>query len=325
MQPGTWWAPGRRGPPRPRGTRAAIDNLRLTQTDDKVKLSIVEVVDIGALANAVRERAVGEPLDRVEAAMAVSEELASGADDLIGQFVAEARQAGRSWTEIGQRIGVSKQAARQRFAQAPPAPAAGDTGMKRDPRLLACLAQAGREAAAAGAPELDTRHQLVALFHDPAAAAILERLGVRAEAARAAAAEMFPAAGPPAEHEPPPSAEALEAIKRAGALARRGGCGQVGPEHLLCVLAADPGSRARQVLTRLGVRGSGVKKELARYIGPEKARRRRRRQAGIQCSFCGKPGSSELRLIAGPGVYICAECVGLCNEILADETARQPS
>src|ERR1700735_23248 len=146
MQPGTWWAPGRRGPPRPRGTRAAIDNLRLTQTDDKVKLSIVEGVDIGALANAVRERAVGEPLDRVEAAMAVSEELASGADDLIGQFVAEARQAGGSWTEIGQRIGVSKQAAPQRLAQAPPAPAAGDTGMKRDPRLLACPGQGGRGA-----------------------------------------------------------------------------------------------------------------------------------------------------------------------------------
>ena len=35
-----------------------------------------------------------------------------------------------------------------------------------------------------------------------------------------------------------------------------------------------------------------------------------------KCSFCGKPGSMVKRLISGPGVYICDECVGLCNEIL---------
>ncbi len=73
------------------------------------------VVGIAALAEAVCQRAPGGPLDRIEAALAVSEELTSGADELIGQFVDEARQAGCSWTEIGQRIGVSKQAARQRF------------------------------------------------------------------------------------------------------------------------------------------------------------------------------------------------------------------
>ena len=59
--------------------------------------------------------APGAPLDRVEAALTASEALASCADELIGQFVEEARRAGCSWTEIGQRIGVSKQAARQRF------------------------------------------------------------------------------------------------------------------------------------------------------------------------------------------------------------------
>jgi hypothetical protein len=78
----------------------------------------VQAVDVGVLAAAVRQQAPGGPLDRVEAALAVGAELASGADELIGQFVTEARQAGCSWTEIGQRMGVSKQAARQRFAHA---------------------------------------------------------------------------------------------------------------------------------------------------------------------------------------------------------------
>lgn len=39
----------------------------------------------------------------------------------------------------------------------------------------------------------------------------------------------------------------------------------------------------------------------------------------LRCSFCGKTGSEAGRLIAGPGVYICNDCVGLCNEILEEE------
>src|SRR5258708_31016283 len=110
----------------------------------------MEVVNAAALADAVRERAPGEPLDRVEAALVVSQELASGADELIGQFVAEARRAGCSWTEIGQRIGVSKQAARQRFAPRPPA--GGAAGLAREPPLPALLEAPGRRSAARGAP-----------------------------------------------------------------------------------------------------------------------------------------------------------------------------
>ena len=73
------------------------------------------IVDMPALVEAVAQRAAGSPLNRIKAALAVSAELVSGADDLVGYFVAEARQSGWSWTEIGQQIGVSKQAARQRF------------------------------------------------------------------------------------------------------------------------------------------------------------------------------------------------------------------
>ena len=38
----------------------------------------------------------------------------------------------------------------------------------------------------------------------------------------------------------------------------------------------------------------------------------------ISCSFCGKVEGPS-RLIAGPGVYICSECVSACNELLRDE------
>ncbi len=42
-------------------------------------------------------------------------------------------------------------------------------------------------------------------------------------------------------------------------------------------------------------------------------------EANLRCSFCGKSRDQVRKLIAGPTVYICDECVGLCNEIMAEE------
>ena len=41
--------------------------------------------------------------------------------------------------------------------------------------------------------------------------------------------------------------------------------------------------------------------------------------ANLRCSFCGKGRDQVRKLIAGPTVYICDDCVGLCNEIIAEE------
>jgi ClpX C4-type zinc finger len=39
----------------------------------------------------------------------------------------------------------------------------------------------------------------------------------------------------------------------------------------------------------------------------------------VNCSFCAKPSSAVAKVIAGPGVYICNECIQLCNDILEEE------
>jgi ATP-dependent Clp protease ATP-binding subunit ClpX len=39
-----------------------------------------------------------------------------------------------------------------------------------------------------------------------------------------------------------------------------------------------------------------------------------------RCSFCGKRAATVTKLIAGPGVYICNECVDLCKEIIGEQT-----
>ena len=44
----------------------------------------------------------------------------------------------------------------------------------------------------------------------------------------------------------------------------------------------------------------------------------------LKCSFCGKSQKQVRKLIAGPGVYICDECIALCNEIIAEELAETP-
>jgi ATP-dependent Clp protease ATP-binding subunit ClpX len=45
----------------------------------------------------------------------------------------------------------------------------------------------------------------------------------------------------------------------------------------------------------------------------------------LLCSFCGKSQRQVKKLIAGPGVYICDECIDLCNEIIDEELATAPT
>ncbi len=44
----------------------------------------------------------------------------------------------------------------------------------------------------------------------------------------------------------------------------------------------------------------------------------------LKCSFCGKSQKQVKKLIAGPGVYICDECIDLCNEIIEEEFSSTP-
>ena len=47
-------------------------------------------------------------------------------------------------------------------------------------------------------------------------------------------------------------------------------------------------------------------------------------KAHLKCSFCGKGQEQVRKLIAGPGVYICDECVELCNEIIEEDSGDEP-
>jgi ATP-dependent Clp protease ATP-binding subunit ClpX len=53
--------------------------------------------------------------------------------------------------------------------------------------------------------------------------------------------------------------------------------------------------------------------------------RKREDGGNLSCSFCGKSQKEVRKLIAGPTVYICDECIGLCNDIIAEESDRDDS
>ena len=48
------------------------------------------------------------------------------------------------------------------------------------------------------------------------------------------------------------------------------------------------------------------------------------RGTSLQCSFCGKTQDEVRKLVAGPSVYICDECVDLCVDILSEELEAVP-
>jgi ATP-dependent Clp protease ATP-binding subunit ClpX len=53
-----------------------------------------------------------------------------------------------------------------------------------------------------------------------------------------------------------------------------------------------------------------------------RAARARKSTATLTCSFCGKHQRQVNKLIGGPGVYICNQCVDRCVEIIAQERPR---
>jgi len=245
----------------------------------------MDVVSFELLVARVDQFAASDdPLDRVEAAMRVATTLSGHADALVDHVVAEARTAGRSWTEIGARLGVSKQAARKRFTDAAasaPIPVLPPQVTLR-PRLRSCLTRAEELARTAGAPQVGAEHLLAGLLTDGVAATILDKLGVTADAITASTTRLFGPANPPSDTVPPLSADAVCAIETAAhhAQARANGSEQVtvNTEDFLAVLALDHGSRAHRILVDLGVDMAAVKKKLACYllpVDPPRARRTR--------------------------------------------------
>src|SRR6266511_2711630 len=133
-------------------------------------------MELDDLINEVEEASASdEPLDRLTSAVIRHHELTQQADELLDYFVLQARGEGCSWAQIGETLGVTKQAAQQRHAPEK----AGIRGWFRQltggkghlarftPRARRAVEQAGQEAKKLSHPYVGTEHILLGLLTEP--------------------------------------------------------------------------------------------------------------------------------------------------------------
>ena len=208
----------------------------------------------------------GNALDRVSAAVRISEHLGELADHLIGHFVDQARRTGASWTEIGQSMGVTKQAAQKRFV-----PRASDWGdllsgaFPPDPVKFSRFTDRARRAVIAARQEAIRRrndrvlpeHLVLGLLHEQEglAARTVAALGVSPEAARAALGATLPAAMPD-EVTPghvPFDSRAMKVLELTLREALALGHNYIGTEHILLGLLEEEENVGGGPLAGLGI------------------------------------------------------------------------
>jgi Clp amino terminal domain, pathogenicity island component len=209
------------------------------------------------IAHVLAQPPEGDALAHLRAAAVAGEQLGELSDHLIGHFVDQARRAGASWTEIGRSMGVTKQAAQQRFvpraAGDPPAFDASRFGRFTD-RARKVLVRAEAEARQAGHDHVGVEHVVLGLLdqREALAARAIEAQGVSLDDARVAIVNLLgPAGGPLPEHIPfSPAAKKLLELTLREAL--RMGHNYVGTEHVLLAVLSDDTPSAI-VLSGIGV------------------------------------------------------------------------
>ena len=264
------------------------------------------------LLDEIHRSALGSsPLELLAAAAVKGAALSAESEAVVDHFVAEARRNGCSWTEIGELLGVTKQAVRERFIDRVDV-AGRDRFM---PRLQRCVTAAQELARHHGSVQVGPAHLLLALAsNEGVAGVILDRLGVTAETLSATLGPLL-GDGPPLAGMPAESPDFVGTLRAASLVALERGHNYVGTEHALFVLATDPGARTRRALELLGVDVADIKRELASSLCTERKRRRRRREGESRCSFCGTRGPEGL--MRGPGIAICATCARVAVEAAA--------
>lgn len=211
-----------------------------------------------------------DPLQNLIDAVIVSGRMTDLADDLVGHFVELARESGATWAEIGECMGVSKQAVQKRFRGGPRRPG-GPGGFfvtRLGDNARSVVRRAAPHVREMGSSELGTEHLVLGIVDDPecrAAQAIIG-LGVSLDDVRAAAMAAEPE--PPSRHDdrstvwPSPRAghvrfsagskKVLELALRERIRSR--GRGRIDTGHILLGILRDNKSPGARVLIDLGIK-----------------------------------------------------------------------
>jgi len=260
-----------------------------------------EKISLEALIGEVEARsktfALGEPapplaeLDRLGAAVMLAGEVGGVADALVDHFVTAARAAGCSWAQIGGVLGVTKQAAQQRFVEVTPAGDLVDAGFESTTSgrkgsgrrwwrrglpfwqrftggARAVVVNAQMDAGSLNHDYIGTEHLLLGLLHDGLAAETLAALGVTPDEVRRRILDIVgPGRRDTGGHIPftPRAKKVLELSLREALELKHN---YIGTEHILLGLLREGEGLALKILTELGAPPAAVRKELLGRLTP---------------------------------------------------------
>jgi hypothetical protein len=231
-------------------------------------------VSLDLLIGLTRDRAPsGLPLGHLASAAALSRDLNDLSDRLLDHFVQEARRAGCSWAQIAEALGVTRQAAQQRFAgrwlgrmrgRRKAAPRHGYTDRAR--RVVE-LAQ--EEARRLDHNYVGTEHVLLGILRQPAGvgAKVLHALSVSGDQVRQEVVARIGRGDPTSVRLPIPfTPRAKKALDLAVREAKDLGHNYVGTEHLLLALVSFPEGVAAQILEGVGARKERIREHILRLL-----------------------------------------------------------
>ncbi len=233
---------------------------------ERIPVTLEELIQAAAGA-----AGTDQPLDQLAAAAHLSAHVNALTDRLLGHFVDRAREAGCSWSQVGAALGVSKQAAQQRFVCKPGQvlPFEQPQGLKRftDPAKRA-VAMAGEEALQLGHSWVGTEHMLLGLFREgeSVSATVLATLGVEADAVRARIVGILGPCDEPGRSDLAFTPRAKKVLELALREALKLGHNYVGTEHLLLALSGDGKGVASQALRAEGADHEVLHDEVVRAL-----------------------------------------------------------
>jgi predicted DNA-binding transcriptional regulator AlpA len=196
------------------------------------------------------------------------------------------------------------------------------------------IGRAQDESRRLGHPWLGTEHLALALMSGdvPDVRSALGTLKVEREPFEAEVLAEAPSAPRP-DGPVPFTQRAMIALQSAVSAAKSTGSQVAEPRHIAGAIAVDHESLAARAMAKLSelapqdledalTRGLEAANAPVSAVSSERTGAQGR--LDVSCSFCNKSQVSVRKLIAGPGIYICDECVGLCSDILDEERVARP-
>ena len=199
------------------------------------------------------------------AGLAAVRELRRRLDTLEAAHVDQAIDAGWSWRQVAEALGVTKQAAHARHARRTQRV---QEGLVVAGRARQAVARAKAEAARLGAAQVETDHLLLGLLLDdrgPVREA-LDECGITAETVRSGAGPADATAGLGRSSNPPVSPLMREVLEQSMREAVERGDARLDVEHLLLAVLHEPGGRGQRAVVATGRSPRAVERRLSRAL-----------------------------------------------------------